>query len=69
VSFPLQLSSCTRKSLYRRLQLTYVSDSLTLIKRSHELLALAQCKSASYVAVMLSVGEHTVRADRNQSLF
>ena len=69
VSFTLQLSSFTRKQLYRRLQQAYVSGSLQLIKRIHALLALAQCQSVSDVAAMLSVGEQTVRDDRNQHLF
>jgi transposase len=69
VSFPLQLSSFTRKQLYRRLQQAYASGSLTLIKRIHVLLALAQGQSVSDVAEMLSVGEQTVRDYRNQYLF
>jgi transposase len=69
VSFTLQLSSFTRKQLYRRLQQAYASGSLTLIKRIHVLLALAQGQSVSDVAEMLSVGEQTVRDYRNQYLF
>ena len=50
VSFTLQLSSFTRKQLYRRLQQAYASGSLKLIKRIHVLLALAQGQSVSDVA-------------------
>ena len=69
VSFPLQLSSFTRKQLYRRLQQAYASGSLKLIKRIHALLALAQGQSVSDVAEMLALGEQTVRDYRNQYLF
>src|SRR5918999_6297572 len=69
VFFTLQLSACTRKQLYRRLQQAYASGSLKLIKRIHVLLALAQGQSVSDVAEMLSLGEQTVRDYRNQSLF
>ncbi len=69
MSFTLQLSSFTRKQLYRRLQQAYASDSLKLIKRIHVLLALAQGQSVSDVAEMLSLGEQTVRDYRNQYLF
>ena len=68
MSFPLQLSSFTRKHLYRRLQQAYASGSLTLIKRLHALLGLAHGHSVSDVADMLSLGEQTVRDDRNQYL-
>jgi transposase len=69
MSFTLQLSSFTRKQLYRRLQQAYASGSLKLIKRVHVLLALAQGQSVSDVAEMLSLGEQTVRDYRNQYLF
>jgi transposase len=69
MSFTLQLSSFTRKQLYRRLQQAYASGSLQLIKRLHVLLALAQGQSVSDVAEMLSLGEPTVRDYRNQYLF
>ena len=69
MSFTLQLSSLTRKQLYRRLQEAYASGSLKLIKRIHALLALAQGQSVSDVAEMLSLGEQTVRDYRNQYLF
>jgi transposase len=69
VSFTLQLSSFTRKQLYRRLQQAYASGSLKLIKRLHALLGLAQGQSVSDVADMLSLGEQTVRDYRNQYLF
>jgi transposase len=69
VSFTLQLSSFTRKQLYRRLQQAYASGSLKLIKRIHVLLALAQGQSVSDVAEMLALGEQTVRDYRNQYLF
>src|SRR5918999_4684091 len=66
MSLTLQLSSFTRKQLYRRLQQAYASGSLKLIKRIHVLLALAQGQSVSDVAEMLSLGEQTVRDYRNQ---
>src|SRR5512145_1512081 len=69
MSFTLQLSSFTRKQLYRRLQQAYASGSLKLVKRIHALLALAQGQSVSEVADMLSLGEQTVRDYRNQYLF
>src|SRR5918992_3330443 len=69
MSFTLQLSSFTRKQLYRRLQQAYASGSLKLVKRIHVLLALAQGQSVSDVAQMLYLGEQTVRDDRNQYLF
>ena len=69
VFITLQLSSFTRKQLYRRLQQAYASGSLKLIKRIHALLALAQGQSVRDVAEMLSVGEQTVRDYRNQYLF
>ena len=67
--FTLQLSSFTRKQLYRRLQQAYASGSLKLLKRLHALLGLAQGQSVSDVADMLSLGEQTVRDYRNQYLF
>jgi transposase len=69
MSFTLQLSSFTRKHLYRRLQQAYASGSLKLVKRLHALLALAQGQSVHEVAAMLSLGEQTVRDYRNQYLF
>ena len=60
MSFTLQLSSFTRKQLYRPLQQAYASGSLKLIKRIHALLALAQDQSVSDVAQMLALGEQTV---------
>jgi transposase len=68
MSFTLQLSSFTRKQLYRRLQQAFASGSLKLVKRIHALLALAQGQSVREVAEMLSLGEQTVRAYRNQYL-
>ena len=69
MSFTLQLSSFTRKQLYRRLQQAFASGSLQLVKRIHALLALAQGQNVSEVAEMLSLGEQTVRDYRNQYLF
>jgi transposase len=69
VSFTLQLSSFTRKHLYRRLQQAYARGSRTLVKRLHALLALAQGQSVSDVAAMLSLGEQPVRDYRHQYLF
>ena len=69
VSFTLQLSSFTRKQLYRRLKEAYASGSLQLVKRIHALLDLAQGQSVREVADMLSLGEQTVRDYRNQFLF
>jgi transposase len=69
VSFTLQLSSFTRKHLYRRLQQAYASGSLKLVKRIHALLAVAQGQSVREVAEMLALGEQTVRDYRNQFLF
>jgi transposase len=69
VSFTLQLSSFTRKQLYRRLQEAYAIGSLKLVKRIHALLDLAQGQSVREVAEMLSLGEQTVRDYRNQFLF
>jgi transposase len=68
VSFTLHLRTFTRKQLSRRLQQAYVSGALQLVKRLHALLALAQGQSVSDVAEMLSLGEHTVRDDRNPYL-
>jgi len=68
MSFTLQLSSFTRKQLYRRLQQAFASGSLQLVKRIHALLALAQGQSVSEVAELLSLGEQTVRDYRNQYL-
>jgi transposase len=69
VSFTLQLSSFTRKQLYRRLQEAYANGSLKLVKRIHTLLDLAQGQSVREVADMLALGEQTVRDYRNQFLF
>ena len=68
MSFTLQLSSFTRKQLYRRLQQAFASGSFKLVKRIYALLALAQGQSVSDVAAMLSVGAPTVRDYRNQYL-
>ena len=68
MSFTLQLSSFTRKQLYRRLQQAFASGSLKLVKRIHALLALAQGQNVSEVAEMLSLGEQTVRDYRNRFL-
>jgi transposase len=68
VSFTLQLSSFTRKQLYRRLQQAYASGSLKLVKRLHALLALAQGQNVHEVAEMLDLGEQTVRDYRNAFL-
>src|SRR5919205_3723092 len=64
----LQLSSFTRKQLYRRLQQAFASGSFKLVKRIYALLALAQGQKTSEVAEMLSLGEQTVRDYRNQYL-
>jgi transposase len=69
VSFTLQLSSFTRKHLYRRLKEAYASGSLKLVKRIHALLDLAQGQSVHDVAERLALGEQTVRDYRNQFLF
>jgi transposase len=69
VSFTLQLSSFTRKQLYRRLQEAYASGSLKLVKRIQALLALTQGQSVCQVADMLGLGEQTIRDYRNQFLF
>jgi len=69
MSFTLQLSSFTRKQLYRRVKEAYASDSLKLVKHIHALLALAQGQSVREVAEMMSIGEQTVRDYRNQYLF
>jgi transposase len=68
MSFTLQLSSFTRKQLYRRLKEAYANGALQLVKRIHALLALAQGQSVSEVADMMSLGEQTVRDYRNQFL-
>jgi transposase len=68
MSFTLQLSSFTRKQLYRRLRQAFASGSLKLVTRIHALLALAQGQNVSEVAAMLSLGEQTVRDYRNQYL-
>ncbi len=68
VSFTLQLSSFTRKQLYRRLQAAYASGALKVVKRIHALLDLAQGQSVRDVAQRLSLGEQTVRDYRNQFL-
>jgi transposase len=68
VSFPLHLSSFTRKQLYRRLQHAYASGALRLVKRIHALLALAEGMSVRDVAEMLHLGEQTVRDYRNRFL-
>ena len=65
MSFTLQLSSFTRKQLYRRLKQAYASGALRLVKRIHTLLALAEDMSIREVAQMLSLGEQTVRDYRN----
>src|SRR5215813_623702 len=69
MSFTLHLSAFTRQQLFRRLQQSYASGSLQLVKRIHALLALAQGQSVRDVAEMLSLGEQTVRDYRNQYLF
>lgn len=69
MSFTLQLSSFTRKQLYRRLKEAYASGSLKLVKRIHALLDLAQGQSVHDVAERLALGEQTVRDYRNQFLF
>ena len=53
MSFTLQLSSFTRKQLYRRLKEAYAIGSLKLVKRIHALLGLAQGQSVREVAEML----------------
>lgn len=68
MSFTLQLTSFTRKQLYRRLKEAYASGSLKLVRRIHALLALAQSQSVHEVAEMLSLGEQTVRDYRNAFL-
>jgi hypothetical protein len=68
VSCPLQLSSFTRKQLYRRLQQAYARGSLQLGKRLHALLALTQGQNVHEVAERLDLGEQTVRDSRNAFL-
>jgi hypothetical protein len=68
VSFTLHLSPFTRKQFYRRLQQTYARGALRLVKRIHALFALAEDMSVQEVAVMLGLGEQTVRDYRNLSL-
>ena len=60
VPFTLQLSSFTRKQLYRRLQEAYASGPLKWVKRIHTLLDLAQGQSVREVADMLALGEQVV---------
>ena len=69
VSFTLQLSSFTRKQLYRRLNAAYANGVLRVVRRIHTLLDLAQGHSVQEVAQRLSLGEQTVRDYRNQFLF
>ena len=69
MSFTLHLSAFTRKQLFRRLQQAYASGSLKLVKRIHALLALAEGMSVQAVAVMLGLGEQTVRAYRHLFLW
>jgi transposase len=69
MSFTLQLSSFTRKQLYRRLKEAYAIGSLKLVKRIHALLGLAQGQSVREVAEMLALGDQTVRDYGNQFLF
>jgi transposase len=68
VSFPLQLSSFTRKQLYRRRQQAYASGSLQWVKRIHALLALTQGQNVHEGAERLALGEQTVRAYRTAFL-
>src|SRR5919206_701101 len=68
MSFPLQLSSFTRKQLYRRLQQAFASGSFKLVKRIYALLALAQGQNIHEVAGILDLGEQTVRDYRNAFL-
>jgi transposase len=68
VSFPLHLSSLTRKQLYRRLQQAYSHGDLRVVRRLHALLALADNQSVQEVAERLGLGEQTVRDYRNAFL-
>jgi transposase len=68
VSFPLHLSSLTRKQLYRRLQHAYGSGALRVVRRIQALLALADNHSVQEVAEMLNRGQQTIRDYRNAFL-
>src|SRR3989442_11274060 len=68
VSFPLHLSSLTRKQLYRRLQQAYGSGDLRVVRRIQALLALADNQSVQEVAEMLNLGQQTIRDYRNAFL-
>jgi len=68
VSFPLHLSSFTRKQRYRRLQQAYGSGALRVVRRIQALLALADNQSVQEVAEMLNLGQQTIRDSRNAFL-
>jgi transposase len=68
VSFPLHLSSLTRKQLYRRLQQAYGSGDLRVVRRIQALLALADTHSGQEVAEMRNLGQQTIRDYRNALL-
>src|SRR5215467_7241406 len=68
VSFPLHLSSLTRKKLYRRIQQAYGSGALRVVTRIQALLAFADNQSVPEVAEMLNLGQQTIRDYRNAFL-
>src|SRR4029453_12815349 len=68
VSFPLHLSSFTRKQLYRRLQQAYCNGDLREVRRIQALLALADNHSVQEVAEMVTLGQKTIRAYPNAFL-
>jgi transposase len=68
VSFPLHLSSLTRKQLSRGLQQASSHGALRVVRRLHALLALADNQSVQAVAERLGLGEQTVRDSRNAFL-
>jgi transposase len=68
VSFPLHLSSLTRKQRSRRLQHASGSGKLRVVRRLQALRALADTQSVQEVAAMLPLGQHTLRDSRNALL-
>ena len=68
MSFPLHLSSFTRKQLYRRLQQAYGQGTLRVVRRIQALLALAESQSVQEDAEMLTLGQQTIRDYRNAFL-
>ena len=68
MSFPLHLSSLTRKQLYRWLRQAYGRGDLRVVRRIQALLALADNQSVQEVAEMLNLGQQTIRDYRNAFL-